>query len=234
MQKLKKVIAMLIAISLLMLSTSVFADKLVVNYEEMGVPAAPTYFKTWMSYKAITNRQSAQYKFVSTYGWRDSEGFMRCSAERDLGITDDYYIVAMGSYYGTTIGTKYRVTLDSGNVIYVVLGDCKADRHTNSTHQYASNRDVLEFLVDTPYLNKAVKQMGSANVYMPLNGNVIKIERMSFDWVAEPEESVVYTSMESVVAEEIEALGFTAYMAHLPLRHRSNFLNYYLWNKELS
>lgn len=234
MQKLKKVVAMLIAVSSLLLSTSAFADKLVVNYQDMGVPAAPTYFKTWMSYKAITNRQSAQYKFVSEHGWRDSEGFMRCTGERDLGVTDDYYIVAMGSYYGTTIGTKYRVTLDTGNVIYVALGDCKADRHTNSTHQYAGNRDVLEFLLDTPYLNKAVKRMGSANVYMPLNGNITKIEKMSFEWVPEPEESIVYTSMESVVVEEIQALGMSNYLSHLPLQVKPLFLNYYLWNKEIS
>lgn len=233
MQKLKKVVAMLVAVSSLLLSTSAFADKLVVNYQEMGVPAAPTYFKTWMSYKAITNRQSAQYKFVNEYGWRDSEGFMRCTGEKDLGVTDDYYIVAMGSYYGTTIGTKYRVTLDTGNVIYVALGDCKSDKHTNSTHQYAKNRDVLEFLVDTPYLNNDVKRMGSANVYMPLNGNITKIEKMSFDWVLEPEESIVYTSIESVVASQLQPLRIANYLSQPLLKAKPSFLNFYLWNQEI-
>lgn len=219
MRKLKRIVAVLCAIMLLLLSTSAFADTLVVNYTEMGVPAAPTYFKTWMSYKAITNRQSAQYKFVNTYGWRDSEGFMRCSAERDLGVTDDYYIVAMGSYYGTAIGTKYRVTLDSGNVIYVALGDCKADRHTNSTHQYARNRDVLEFLVDTPYLNKAVKQMGSANAYMPLNGNVTKIEKMSFEWIPDPEPVIEPQSSECVT--ELAYISFEPWKVSKPFDLRS-------------
>ena len=138
-------------------------------------------FKTWMSYKAVTNKNSAQYKFIHTYGWSDSEGFMRCSGERDLGIDQDYYLIALGSYYGTTIGTKYRITLDTGNIFYGALADCKSNIHTNSTNQYVlHNGNIVEFLVDTSKLNKDVNRMGSANVYMPLNGKVEKIERMDF------------------------------------------------------
>lgn len=61
-----------------------------------------------------------------------------------------------------------------------VLCDQKADYHTNSTHQYASNKDIVEFLVDSRKLNTDVKRMGSANVYMPLNGSIAKIERIDF------------------------------------------------------
>lgn len=183
--RIRKVIALVTTLFVLCASTSVLADRLVVSYTDMEVPEAPTYFKTWMDYRAITNRSSDQYKFISEYGWCDGAGFMRCSAERDLRVEDDYYLVAMGSYYGRQIGSKYRVTLDSGRVIYVALGDLKDDRHTNSTHQYASMRDVLEFIVYTPQLIGDVKMMGSANVYMPLNGNVSRVEKMSFDWVAD-------------------------------------------------
>lgn len=234
MRKLKRIVAVLCAIMLLLFSITAFADTLVVNYTEMGVPPAPTYFKTWMSYKAITNKASAQYKFVNTFGWRDSEGFMRCSGERDLGVSDDYYLVAMGSYYGTAIGTKYRVTLDSGNVIYVALGDCKADIHTSSTHQYARNRDVLEFLVDTQYLNKNVKRMGSAHVYTPLSGNVTKIEKMSFDWVSEPQESIAYTSTEYDANKRIQALDVVTYVSQLTIKAKPLVLNRCIWNKEIS
>lgn len=148
---------------------------------DLGVPSIDSSFKTWMSYKAVTDKNSPQYKYIQAWGWVDNEGFMRCSGERDLGIEQDYYLVALGSYYGTTIGTKYRITLDTGKVFYVVLADCKDDKHTNSTNQYVLvNGNVVEFLVDTSKLNKDVKRMGSANIYEPLNGSIIKIERIDF------------------------------------------------------
>lgn len=155
--------------------------KLTPKYTALGIPNINSSFKTWMSYKAITNKYSPQYNFIHTWGWSDSEGFMRCSGERDLGIEQDYYLIALGSYYGTTIGTKYRITLDTGKVFYGALADCKDDKHTNSTNQYVpKNGNVVEFLVNTSELIKDVKIMGNANVYMPLNGNVAKIERINF------------------------------------------------------
>lgn len=177
MKKLLSIIAILV-ISLAT-CTNVLATS--VTYESMNVPNINSSFKTWMSYKAVTNTASPQYKFIRTWGWSDSEGFMRCNGERDFGINSEYYLVAMGSYYGTTIGTKYRITLDTGKVFYAALADLKANRDTNSTHQYCpGNKDIVEFLVDTSKLNKDVKRMGSANVYMPLNGSIIKIEKMNF------------------------------------------------------
>lgn len=150
------------------------------TYTSLGVPNIDSSFKTYMDYRAITNKNSDQYKFISAWGWIDSNGFMRANGERDLGINDDYYLIALGSYYGTTIGTKYKITTDIGNVFYGVLADCKDDRHTNNTHQYSYNNDVVEFIVDTKKLNKQVKVMGSSNVYMPLNGKIASIERINF------------------------------------------------------
>lgn len=174
---------LLSSIATLVISLAICTNVLAldVTYESMGVPNIDSSFKTWMSYKAVTNTSSPQYKFIHTWGWSDSEGFMRCNGEADLGITSNYYLVAMGSYYGTKIGTKYRITLDTGKVFYAALADRKANKDTNSTHQYCpGNKDIVEFLVDTSKLNKNVKKMGSANVYMPLNGSVVKIERINF------------------------------------------------------
>ena len=155
---------------------------LTVTYTPLGVPAINSSFKTYMDYRTITNKFSPQYAYVKTWGWSDGNGFMRANGERDLGVTDDYYMIALGSYYGTEIGTKYKITTDTGNVFYGVLCDQKDDAHTNSTHQYAFNNDVVEFIVDTRTLISTVKRMGSANVYMPLNGNIASIEKMDFIW----------------------------------------------------
>lgn len=165
---------------LVILTIGQAANAMRVTYTDLGVPNINSSFKTYMDYRAVTNVYSPQYKFIKRWGWSDYEGFMRCDGEKDLGITDNYYLIALGSYYGTQIGTKYRITLDTGNVFYGALADCKADIHTNSTHQYARNKDVVEFLVDTRRLNKNVLRMGTANVYMPLNGSVVSIQRMDF------------------------------------------------------
>lgn len=151
-----------------------------VTYNSMGVPNINSSFKTYMDYRTITDRTSPQYDFVRTWGWTDGEGFLRANGERDLGISDDYYMIALGSYYGTEIGTKYKITTDAGNVFYGVLCDQKDDSHTNSTHQYAYNNDIIEFVVDTRCLRNDVRKMGSANVYMPLNGSITSIERIDF------------------------------------------------------
>ena len=152
-----------------------------VEYIPLGVPNINSSFKTWMSYKAVTDRMSSQYRYINTYGWSDEQGFMRSNRDEFAGIEDDYYLIALGSYYGTQIGTKYRITLDTGKVFYGVLADCKDNKHTNITNQYVPhNKNIIEFIVNTSKLNKDVKVMGNANYYEPLNGHVIKIERMDF------------------------------------------------------
>lgn len=159
-------------------------SKLSVTYTSLSVPNINSSFKTWMGYQVWEENSpnSAQYKFFKKWGWVDDQGFARCSAERDLGIEDDYYMVALGSYYGTTLGSKYKITLDTGKVFYAILGEFKANIHTNSTNQYSlDNNDIVEFVIDEITLNRTVMSAGSANVYMPLNGNVAKIERINFN-----------------------------------------------------
>lgn len=168
--------------SVIILFTCKSAFAMDVKYTSMAVPNIDSAFKTYMDYRAVTNKASAQYRLLREWAWSDGAGFMRINGERDSGITDDYYCIALGSYYGTTMGTKYRITTDTGNVFYGILSDGKADCDTNSTHQYAVyNRDIIEYLVYTPKLISDVKIFGSANVYSPLNGRITKIERIDFN-----------------------------------------------------
>lgn len=177
----KHSIKLLIITVALIFTTATSASALTATYTNLGVPTGiNTSFKTYMDYRCITNTYSPQYKYIHKWGWSDYQGFMRANGERDLGITDDYYMIALGSYYGTTIGTKYRITTDTGRIFYGVLADCKANIHTNYTNQYSFHNDIVEFIVDTNRLNGNVMRMGSANVYMPLNGNIAKIERIDF------------------------------------------------------
>lgn len=176
----KKIISSVVVLMLL-LTMGVSASAIHVEYEDMGVPNVNSSFKAWMDYRACA-WGSTQRNFSEQWAWTDSEGFMRCTGERDFGINDDYYLIALGSYYGTTIGTKYRITTNTGNVFYGALGDMKDNRDTNRTNQYSDYYNVVEFLVHTPSLRSDVKKWGSANVYMPLNGSIAKIEKMNFVW----------------------------------------------------
>ncbi len=176
----KKVLVILAMVFSMFGSAASAAGAMYVTYTSLGVPDMNSSFKTYMDYRCITDVSSPQYKYIQDWGWSDSNGFMRAKGETDLGVPDDYYMIAMGSRYGTGIGTKYRITTNTGNVFYAVLCDQKSDYDTDSTHTFGRNNDIVEFIVDTRQLNRDVKVMGSANVYMPLNGKIVSVERIDF------------------------------------------------------
>lgn len=125
-------------------------------------------FKTYMDYRAITSRSSPQYK-LQQQAWSDDKGFRR--------VGDDYCI-ALGSFYGTQIGTRYKIVLDTGYEFTGILSDCKANKHTNSTHQYIpKNGNIVEFVVDTRKMEKLSKKMGDVS-YSGFSGGVVSIERI--------------------------------------------------------
>lgn len=199
MKRLRYIIAAVVALGV---TLGAVANAMTVTYTALGVPEINSSFKSYMDYGCITSKSSPQYKYLNDWCWVDYDGFVRCDGETDLGITSDYYAVAMGSYYGTDIGTKYRVATDTGNVFYCVLVDCKANCDTNGTNQYGTdNNDVLEFIVNTyvpterngklqlynstnpdAILDGYIQQAGSTNVYMPLNGRIASVEKISFIW----------------------------------------------------
>lgn len=109
----KKILAILFAVTTLNTASASATE-----YIDISTPNIDSSFKTYMDYRTITSQSSDQYKYIDRWGWSDYDGFMRCDGERDLGIESDYYLIAMGSYYGGEIGSKYRITTDTGNVFY--------------------------------------------------------------------------------------------------------------------
>ena len=146
-----------------------------VSYVEYDVPEGKTSFKSYMSYKAITNTRSEQYKLQQEC-WTDDYGLRRY---------DDKYVIALGTYYADDIGDEFKITLDSGKVFRAVVGDFKADRDTDKLNQYTPTSDVgkcvLEFIVDTPKLDKSVRKMGDVSYCNDFSGNVEKIEKIEND-----------------------------------------------------
>lgn len=124
-------------------------------------------FKAYMSYTAITNETSKQYalqKLCTT----DSNGLRRY---------DSYYVIAMGTYYSKTVGTRVDITLDTGVVLKCVIGDVKQDKHTDATNRQAvGNGNVVEFIVDTSELPTEAANAGDISKIDGFAGAIKTIE----------------------------------------------------------
>lgn len=124
--------------------------------------------KTYMSYKAVTAKGSSQYQLLHAEKAYTKNGFR---------MYDGWYCVAMGSYYSDQIGTKFYVKLSSGRTLRCILGDQKADRHTDAAHQYAEkNKDILEFIVDGLELPG-----GDVSAVDGFEGRVVSIRKITDD-----------------------------------------------------
>lgn len=125
------------------------------------------YFKSYTSY-TLLNKSSLQWK-LQELAYTDENGLRKI---------DDNYLVALGSYYGTTLGDIYIVTLDTGAQFHIVLCDCKDDRDTNSTHQWTTlNGCMTEFYVDVSVMSTSVKRSGTISSIPGFEGDIINIER---------------------------------------------------------
>lgn len=145
-------------------------EKVIKEKPEFEVPRGDTSFKSYMSYRAITNTRSAQYKLQQRC-WTDDEGLRR------LG---DDYVIALGTYYADYIGERFKITLDTGESFTAVVGDFKANKHTDSKHQYYDSgngrKNVVEFVVDTKELNRKARKMGDISYIEGFEGNIKSIE----------------------------------------------------------
>ena len=146
------------------------------NKSEYDIPDYDTAFKTYMDYRKITDKTSAQY-MLQMEAYTDDMGL------RKYG---DHYIVAIGTYYSDNIGDTFKITLDNDTSFNVIIGDIKADCHTDSQNMYSPVYDnngnlisanVIEFIVDTNKLDRSVKKLGTVSAYDDFKGNIVKIER---------------------------------------------------------
>jgi hypothetical protein len=171
---LKRIIAIMFSFiaGVCLMSVTASAENLV----EYELPDEDTFFKSYMSYKAITNTDSEQYK-LQQICWTDEWGLRR--------RVDDF-IVAMGSYYGT-VGDRFKVTLTNGTEFTVRMGDVKANCHTDDKNMYRPvynengkfiSANILEFIVDTDKLPKEVKTTGTVSSIYYFKGNIDKIEKI--------------------------------------------------------
>lgn len=123
-------------------------------------------FKSYMSYKAITMKSSPQYKLQQT-AYTDMYG---------LRMADGRYCIALGTYYTSTIGTKVDVVMANGSILKCIVGDLKANRHTDSQNIRAQDGSVVEFIIDKNSLHPMARRMGNISYAAEkFSGEIIEI-----------------------------------------------------------
>jgi hypothetical protein len=152
-------------------------SKPVYAYENYEVPWLNSDFKAYMPYDSITDKTAPQW-FYRQNAWTDSNGLRRVGTD---------YLVAMGTYYTESVGERFRITLDTGNVFTVTIGDIKNPAHTDRYNMYTSVKDnygnfysanVVEFIVDTDKLDSYAKILGTVSCIDGLEGNIEKVEKI--------------------------------------------------------
>lgn len=133
-----------------------------------GVDVCDSTNRTYMPYTAVTAVNSAQYALL--YGetaYTDETTGFRC--------VDGRYCIAVGSGYCSQIGTKIDLVMEDGSIIPCVMGDAKADIHTDDTHRFQKyDGSVAEFIVDYDYFNRDTEK-NAVNTALNQFGKIIKV-----------------------------------------------------------
>lgn len=109
--------------------------------------------KTYMDYRKITDTSSEQYKLQQN---KDCY-----TTDTGLRKVNEYYCIAVGTYYSENIGDKLIVHMENGENFKAIVADIKDDKHTDETNmQHRKDGSVIEFVVDTKKLPELVRKMG--------------------------------------------------------------------------
>lgn len=90
------------------------------------LPSIKTNVKYFTDYRRYDIWFTPHYRLQQA-AWTDNQGLRRFNND---------YIVALGSYYSTCIGDRFKVTLDSGRNFTVILGDGKWDEDCDKLCMY--------------------------------------------------------------------------------------------------
>lgn len=148
------------------------SDKIVlgtpnVDTREFMTLCSTSSVKTYMSYKAITSKSSAQYKYIKANMSVNDKGL--------LVDKDGYIGIALGSAFNS-IGSKYIITLDTGIVLKVVKVESKSDKHTFNGCQQRWDTSVIEFVLDIDIARKHYNLQGNMNINNEFKGKIESIE----------------------------------------------------------
>lgn len=106
----------------------------------LGLPASQTGFKSWMPKYTLSCYDSDEHRLKKYY----------TTDEHGLCCVNSYYCVAVGTYYSSTVGDLFHITLSSGRAFDIIVADIKDNKDTDTNHQYTrANGCMTEFIVNT-------------------------------------------------------------------------------------
>lgn len=158
------------------LAQTIEPPELIAQYEPIKMLYTSSV-KTYMDYRAITDKASPQYQFIHSDEITICEdGFLRDS--------EGYVGVAMGGYFGE-VGSRYICRLDNGAEIKVVKVEVKAEQDTVQDFYGKDNYDIIEFVIDTKaqwmqdnkWENGYIFS-GNFNNYEAFNGKIVEIDKI--------------------------------------------------------
>lgn len=160
-------------------SESKYSDTVEVKTgKTMKLPKVSGACKTYAYYTAVTDKTSAAYAVLNSGTYKGVTYETYTDEETGIRMVDGCYCAALGTYYGTEKGTKYRITLKSGKTFKIILCDTKSNRHTDKKHQYAKkNKDIVEFYVDKDKIPEGIN--GNYNALDQFNGAIASIEEIT-------------------------------------------------------
>lgn len=117
-----------------------------VKEERVNYVCSDSSVKTYMDYRAITDKSSNQYRYIQAHMTVGADGFLY-DEDGSIGV-------ALGSHFGP-IGSKWEIVLDTGITFKAVKIDEKADRHVYNGCQHKQDGSVIEFVIDSRKFEKA-------------------------------------------------------------------------------
>lgn len=114
-----------------------------------------TGFKTYERYTEIKTITSPHYRLQQEYAYTSESG---------LRMVNDRHCVAMGTHFNMSIGQYFTLVLANGTKIPCILGDIKANGHTDVNNIYTlHSKCCSEFIVDIDKLDSYVKIRGDVS-----------------------------------------------------------------------
>lgn len=155
---------------------------------------------TYMAYTAVTATSSPQYKLLNaSYAYTDEETGIR--------MVDGRYCIALGSGYTSLIGEKVNLVMKDGSVIKCILGDQKADEHTDFTNRFQKyDGSVAEIIVDYDKFNGNVPSFFTKGIKMVVimndDGTINEEKTGLIDINASIKETIAKSEAEKKAKEE--------------------------------
>ena len=85
----------------------------------LKLPKVSGACKTYAYYDAVTDKTSPAYAVLNSGTYRGVTYKTTTDETTGIRMVGEYYCAALGTFYGTTKGTKYKVTLDTGKTFKI-------------------------------------------------------------------------------------------------------------------